>query len=428
MSQQEQKGNTAAKTVKLAKGVADTVKGAIGGGLHGAGVAAANAFAPQLIKVAIAVILALLLLPSILYFALPNIFFQWPSVDEAEIVAMNEQAVYINGLYERIESFTQEEADKIVAALSDGYDEVVVHMDLGGVSRNWLTAISSVIHEQEMERIDENSVRALVKKNLDYSYIVETWEETVGSDENGNPITETRTRIIISIWTISPDALMERLGFSMFQKEWARFFYTNINDTQLVDPSDPDYPTGELPNYGDLVFSNGDQEVVYYNQADERWGNEMYGKTNTIAIAGCGPTALAMVVATLTDTAIDPKGMADWSYANGYVAEGNGSYHALIPDGARHFGLSVTGATAADGQKIIDALAEGKLVIALMGPGHFTVSGHFIVLRGITSEGNMLVADPISIRKTGMEWDMRIIMREASRKAVVGGPFWILDN
>lgn len=220
---------------------------------------------------------------------------------------------------------------------------------------------------------------------------------------------------------------MERLGFTAFQKEWAAFLYSNINEVQLVSSDDPEYPGGELVNYGELVFTDGGRDVVYFNQADSRWGNEMYGKTHTIAIAGCGPTALAMVVSSMTDTVIDPKEMADWSYANGYVAEGNGSYHALIPDGAAHFGLSVTGASAADGQKIIDALAEGKLVVALMGPGHFTVSGHFIVLRGVTSEGNVLVADPISVRKTGMEWDLRIILNEASRKAVAGGPFWVIE-
>ena len=152
----------------------------------------------------------------------------------------------------------------------------------------------------------------------------------------------------------------------------------------------------------------------------------MYGRTHTIAVAGCGPTALAMVVSTLTEDTVDPKEMADWSYENGYVAEGNGSYHALIPNGARHYGLSVTGAGAGDGQKIIDALVDGKLVIALMGPGTFTVSGHFIVLRGVTSEGKILVSDPISLSKTEMEWDMRIVLNEASRKAVAGGPFWII--
>jgi hypothetical protein len=51
-----------------------------------------------------------------------------------------------------------------------------------------------------------------------------------------------------------------------------------------------------------------------------------------------------MVVSTLTGTTVDPKEMADWSFENGYVAEGNGNYHALIPNGAQHFGLTVTGA------------------------------------------------------------------------------------
>lgn len=33
------------------------------------------------------------------------------------------------------------------------------------------------------------------------------------------------------------------------------------------------------------------------------------------------------------------------------------------------------------------------MVIAIMAPGHFTTTGHFIVLRGITEEGKVLVAD-----------------------------------
>ncbi len=41
----------------------------------------------------------------------------------------------------------------------------------------------------------------------------------------------------------------------------------------------------------------------------------------------------------------------------------------------------------------MEALESGKLVIAIMSAGHFTTTGHFIVLRGITEEGNVLVAD-----------------------------------
>ena len=35
-----------------------------------------------------------------------------------------------------------------------------------------------------------------------------------------------------------------------------------------------------------------------------------------------------------------------------------------------------------DGENVADALAEGKLVVAIMSKGHFTKSGHFIVPRG----------------------------------------------
>ena len=120
--------------------------------------------------------------------------------------------------------------------------------------------------------------------------------------------------------------------------------------------------------------------------------------------------------------------MSDWAYQNGYRCEGSGSYHSLIPEGARHFGLKVEGATIYEGQKIVDALASGKLVVAIMGKGHFTTSGHFIVLRGVTKSGKILVADPASVKKSGQEWDLSIFLNEARRGAAAGGPFWIISR
>lgn len=79
-------------------------------------------------------------------------------------------------------------------------------------------------------------------------------------------------------------------------------------------------------------------------------------------------------------------------------------------------------------QRIVDALASGKLVIAIMGKGHFIQSGHFIVLRGVTSEGKILVADPISKNQSDQEWDISTIMNEACKQAGSGGPFWIISK
>jgi len=88
----------------------------------------------------------------------------------------------------------------------------------------------------------------------------------------------------------------------------------------------------------------------------------------------------------------------------------------LIPGAAQAWGLSVEGCTASEPQRILDALADGKLVVALMTKGHFTKSGHFIVLRGVQDE-KILVADPASYRRSQKVWDLSIILNEASRRA-----------
>lgn len=134
---------------------------------------------------------------------------------------------------------------------------------------------------------------------------------------------------------------------------------------------------------------------------------------------------MAIVVSSLTDDMVDPIEMAKWSYDNGYWCSKSGSYHALIPAAAKEWGLPVEGCPATEPQRIVDALGEGKLVVALMSKGHFTSSGHFIVLRGVEDE-KILVADPASTTRSQKAWDLSIIVNEASRSAVAGGPFWII--
>lgn len=179
-------------------------------------------------------------------------------------------------------------------------------------------------------------------------------------------------------------------------------------------------------SYEGIVFTDGSTDVVYYNQMDSRWANIMYGTSSSIGQAGCGPTSMAIVISTLTGEAHDPIELANWSVANGHRCEGNGSYHSLIPAAAKAYGLTVEGAGKNDGQKIVDALSSGKLVVAIMGKGHFTSSGHFIVLRGVTSEGKILVADPASYSRSEQEWDLSIILNEARSGASAGGPLWII--
>ncbi len=180
-------------------------------------------------------------------------------------------------------------------------------------------------------------------------------------------------------------------------------------------------------NFANVTFTDGQTEVIYFNQLDEQYANKPYG-TDTIGYAGCGPTSMSIVISTLADEYIDPVEMSKWAYDNGYWVSGNGSYHTLIPDSAKAFGLNVQGVTLNDDpQKIVNALASGKLVVAIMGKGEFTSSGHFIVLRGVTEDGKILVADPASYNKSNNEYDLQLFYDEARRGSGGGGPFWVIS-
>ena len=203
-------------------------------------------------------------------------------------------------------------------------------------------------------------------------------------------------------------------------------FQQGYGYNQNLGVFEQDYVDGSGQSYEGVTFTDGGMEVAYYNQLDERWADTMYGTSSTIGQAGCGPTSMAIVISTLTEEAHDPVELSNWSVANGHRCEGNGSYHSLIPAAAEAYGLTVQ--KNSDAQGIVDALSSGKLVVVIMSKGHFTNGGHFIVLRGVTSEGKILVADPASYRRSEQEWDLSIILNESNKAGAAGGPYWAIGK
>ena len=180
---------------------------------------------------------------------------------------------------------------------------------------------------------------------------------------------------------------------------------------------------------GTILSANGIKDLVYYQQDDARWANSYYGDTDTIGEYGCAPTCLAMVVSTLSEYDLDPVQMSAWAKEKGYWYPQQGSLHSIILEGAKSFGLTVVGAENTTGvkEKLEQALTEGKLVVALMGKGSFTRTGHFIVLRGMTEDGTVYVADPNSKENTEKTWELTQIINEAKSWAGFNGPFWIVS-
>lgn len=413
----EHESTSALNGARLLSGAANIARGAAYGGLHGAAAEAVKSFFPEAVKGAVILLVVLLLTPMLVFTALPNIMFGFESATDPEVVDFTASAQELDQLYQTINSKNQSVIDQLISSIlpgfSDGeeplYDTWSVAQDLNNTNQYWLIAIGSVRYRQDLYAMDESAIDSLLLDKLTYSTSI------------------TDRMLSIAVCDLSPEAYMDRLGFTQEEKDWASLLCSVLAEEQNITREDTDGDGYYNTDYGDISFGSGAEiQVVYYNQTDARWGNKLYGKSGTIGKAGCGPTALAIAVATLTGNPVTPYDVAQWSVTNGHRCEGSGSYHSLIPAGGAHYGLNVTG-IGADSKRMTEALQSGKLVIALMGPGHFTGSGHFIVLRGVTDSGKILVADPASVKRSNQEWALGIIVNEASRKASSGGPFWVLS-
>lgn len=169
-------------------------------------------------------------------------------------------------------------------------------------------------------------------------------------------------------------------------------------------------------------------DLVYYSQNDSRWKTEIYGGDNIIGVFGCGPTTLAMVVSSLTENEVTPETTAKWAFDNGHFCNNSGSYHSIIPKGAQNYGLVSKSLKSPTKETIVQELSSGKLVVVLMDRGLFTSQGHFIILRGVTSKGKVLIADSQSPENSNQPWDIQTILDEAKYSASSGGPFWSIEK
>ena len=176
---------------------------------------------------------------------------------------------------------------------------------------------------------------------------------------------------------------------------------------------------------GKQLLTGGLRDVVYYCQSDEEWAGQLYG-TDPIGPYGCGPTAMAMAVASMTGADTDPAKMAAWAAEHGYWARRSGSYHSIVMGTARSFGLEAQPIVQRTPEELRHILSSGGMVVALMGRGHFTDGGHFILLRGTTLTGEILVADPNSLERSLESWDPQLILDELSSARDNGAPLWAI--
>lgn len=144
-----------------------------------------------------------------------------------------------------------------------------------------------------------------------------------------------------------------------------------------------------------LLPRGGPPPVVRYRQTDPRWRDHPLGEDSHLGRGGCGPTSVAMVIASLGNTSVTPVEVADFATDNGGHVTGVGAHHQrLLVAGPRAWGRDVI-----DLEGDLDAaravLRRGGLCIATgRGAAPFTTWGHIIVIRAAAADDTFLVVDP----------------------------------
>ena len=144
---------------------------------------------------------------------------------------------------------------------------------------------------------------------------------------------------------------------------------------------------------GNIKYPEAGMKIPHYLQGGgTAWANHPYG-SGSMSQTACGPTSMAMIISYLTGNTVLPPTIADWSMSHGYYVWGAGTSWAFYDAVAQAYGLKST-QISVTANSISSQLKAGHPIIASMTPGVFTRAGHFIVLRGITPEGKILVNDP----------------------------------
>ena len=193
-------------------------------------------------------------------------------------------------------------------------------------------------------------------------------------------------------------------------------------------PEEEDQSPEDVPSDGELIIAARVDEKLWrgVKPSDERGmaipmlfqGDYAHvvctigGIPRSVATSGCGATSLSMVIAYLTgNTDQNPYTLFCDSVDAGRY-HGSGWSHETLSLFAGNYGVHSRW-IANDADAILSALREGKPVIAHMGPGIFTSRGHYLVLRGVTEDGLVLMNDPNSRSNCAKAFPIDTLLKQA---------------
>ena len=201
----------AAAMAHTARAVARILRAAAAGGAPGAALAAVKEALPALIRAALTLIFALMLLTALVAYTIPSILFGFHDAPDAAVADMTDLAARLGGTVISLEDFENTLIDAQVTRLVTSYEEngtiigeITVESDFSEDDLIWFIAIQSVSQRQDLRAMSAGvqslcSSRLRLRPNL----FVETASLTV------------------TVSRLDPEAWMESLSFTEEDKSWA---------------------------------------------------------------------------------------------------------------------------------------------------------------------------------------------------------------
>ena len=197
----EQKNNAVATAGNIANklhGAAQVVRGAVTSDFVAVVSGATKLLSPKVIAGIIATILLIVMLPVLIIFSLPQVLFNWGTLQDTELFERHEHANYLLSCYD---------------------DADVSEEDL-----LWLISIDAVKNNQDIMKMSQSSVLDMITRFFSASG---------EHGESGEILSE-------EIRNKSPDEVMNELGFDDNQKNWATLMVNTVK--QAKANNDPNLP------------------------------------------------------------------------------------------------------------------------------------------------------------------------------------------
>lgn len=136
-----------------------------------------------------------------------------------------------------------------------------------------------------------------------------------------------------------------------------------------------------------------------------------------------------MLIETLTDKTFTPADACAWALSHGYKAVNQGTYYSYFTPQFKVYGIACeqlnsaniyggANGAAAVHTKAFGLLKQGYYLIACMGKGTWTSSGHFIVVWW--EDGKVCINDPASTKAERLNGDITTFKSQVKY-------YWVID-